>query len=373
MGHGHGHGHGSHRAGADVEIARLPRLVLLGLLAVAFLLTGVGARLSLGQRSRRELSRFLLTRGLWLIVLEAVVLRCLAYQFNADFHVTMLLVLWALGWSMITLAGLAWLGPQSAAAVGAVLVIGHNAFDGVRIASPLWTILHGPGIVLSTPIVFAAYPLISWVGVTALGYALGGIYLDGTPVDTTTAAPGITFRQSSTRSRRLRRAGVLCLLAFVVLRWTNLYGDPSPWTHQPAASFTLLSFVNTTKYPPSLAFLLMTLGPALLLLAAADGGVPRVLRPVAVFGRVPLFYYTVHFFTLHALAVIVCLWRYGSAHWMIESPDLAHYPFTPPPGWGYTLPVVYGVWLAVVALLYPLCVRFGQLKRTHPGGWLSYL
>ena len=100
---------------------------------------------------------------------------------------------------------------------------------------------------------------------------------------------------------------------------------------------------------------------------------PRVLRPVAVFGRVPLFYYTVHFFTLHALAVIVCLWRYGSAHWMIESPDLAHYPFTPPPGWGYTLPVVYGVWLAVVALLYPLCVRFGQLKRTHPGGWLSYL
>lgn len=338
-----------------------------------FLLTGVGARLSRSHRSPRDLSQFLLRRGLWLIVLETIVLRCLAYQFNVDFHVTMLLVLWALGWSMITLAGLVPLGPRAAGTFGLVLIVAHNAVDSVRLANPLWTILHGPGIVLSAPVVFAAYPLIPWIGVTALGYALGGIYASAPTED---GAPGgwpAGQRHGSTRSRWLWQAGLLCLVAFVMLRWMNVYGDPSPWTRQPSALFALLSFLNTTKYPPSLAFLLMTLGPALLLLAASDRGVPAMLRPVTVFGRVPLFYYAVHFFTLHALAVMVCLWRFGTAHWMFESPDLARYPFTPPPGWGYPLPVVYAIWLSVVALLYPLCVRFGRLKRLHPGGWLGYL
>jgi uncharacterized membrane protein len=145
---------------------------------VFFLLTGTGAYLSLGRRSRGELSRFLLTRGLWLIFLELVIVRCLAYQFNVDYRVTMLLVLWALGWAMILLAALVHLPAGVAAAIGVLMIAGHNLFDGFRAASPLWSILHSPGFVLNTPdhVVFAAYPLIPWVGVTEAGYALGQVY-----------------------------------------------------------------------------------------------------------------------------------------------------------------------------------------------------
>ena len=142
-------------------------------------------------------------------------------------------------------------------------------------------------------------------------------------------------------------------LGFIVLRAVNVYGDPSRWTHQAAAVTTVLSFLNTTKYPPSLLFLLMTLGPALLMLRAVDGGIPGWLRPALVYGKVPMFYYVLHFALIHVLAVVVCYLRYHDAHWMFESPDLAHYPFSPPPGWGYALPIVYAVWIAVVAALYP--------------------
>ena len=134
----------------------------------------------------------------------------------------------------------------------------------------------------------------------------------------------------------------------------------------------MLSFLNTTKYPPSLLFLLMTLGPAIILLWAADRGTPRILRPALVFGRVPLFYYMVHFALIHVAAVATCYLRYGSAHWMFESPDLAHYPFTAPPGWGYPLPVIYLVWALVVIAMYPLCHWFAALKQRRSDTWLSY-
>ena len=124
----------------------------------------------------------------------------------------------------------------------------------------------------------------------------------------------------------LLRLGLALTLAFVVLRWLNVYGDPVPWSPQATPFFTLLSFLNATKYPPSLLFLLMTLGPAMLFLRAVDGGVPRALRPALVFGRVPLFYFVLHFPLIHLLAVLTCLVRYGTAHWMFESPDLGNYP-----------------------------------------------
>jgi len=158
-----------------------------------------------------------------------------------------------------------------------------------------------------------------------------------------------------------------------VIRAVNLYGDPASWTPQKSALFTVLSFLNTTKYPPSLLFLLMTLGPALILLSAVDGRTPRLLRPALVIGKVPLFYFVLHFALIHLLAVVVCLLRYGSAHWMFESPDLAHYPYTAPPGWGYSLPVVYLVWAVVVVAMYPLCRWFGELKRRRTDAWLSYV
>ena len=327
---------------------------------VFFLLTGTGAYLSLRRRSPGELSRFLLTRGLWLIFLEVVVLRCFAYQFNVDYRVTMLLVLWALGWAMITLSALVRLPAFAVTALGVTMIVGHNLFDSVRSANPVWSILHAPGFVLNTPenVVFVAYPLIPWIGVTAVGYGLGQVYSWDT----------------DRRRAFLLRLGLTLSLAFVVIRWLNAYGDPARWTAQKTSLFTVLSFLNTTKYPPSLLFLLMTLGPALVFLWSVDRGTPRGLRPALVIGKVPLFYYVQHFFLIHVLAVVTCYGRSGSAHWMFESPDLANYPFTPPPGWGYSLPVIYLVWAFVVAAMYPLCRWFAALKaRRRSEAWLSYL
>jgi uncharacterized membrane protein len=326
---------------------------------VFFLLTGTGAYLSLRRKTRTELSRFLFTRGLWLIFLELVVIRCLGYQFNFDYHVTMLLVLWALGWAMITLSLLVRLPTIVATAFGVLLIAGHNLLDSVKWASPIWSILHSPGFVMNTPshVVFAAYPLIPWIGVTAAGYGLGQIY----------------SWDSERRRAFLLRLGLALTLAFVVIRGINVYGDPSHWAHQRTALFTALSFLNTTKYPPSLQFLLMTLGPAMIFLWAVDRRTPRVLRPALVIGKVPMFYYMVHFAFIHLLAVIVCYVRYGSAHWMFESPDLGHYPFSAPPGWGYPLPIVYLIWAFVVIAMYPLCRWFAGLKERRRDAWLSYV
>lgn len=326
---------------------------------VFFLLTGTGAYLQLRRKSVGELSRFLVTRGLWLIVLEAVVVRCLAYQFNVDFRVTMLVVLWALGWAMITLGALVRLPVRVVMLFGFALVVLHNLFDGVRSANPLWSVLHAPGFVLNTPshVVFVAYPLIPWVGVTALGFALGQVY-----------------DWSAERRRAfLLRAGVAIIATYFVLRGINVYGDPARWSAGKSALFTVLSFMNTTKYPPSLLFLCMTLGPALLFLRAVDAGVPSGLRPAHTIGKVPLFYFVLHFFLIHLLAVVVCYAMNGSAHWMTESPDLGNYPFTPPPGWGFALPVVYLVWASVVIAMYPLCRWFAGVKARRRDAWLSYL
>jgi uncharacterized membrane protein len=326
---------------------------------VFFLLTGTGAYLALRKMPVRELSRFLVTRGLWLIALELTVVRCLGFQFNVDYRVTMLLVLWALGWSMITLAALVYLPIGMVTTFGVVLIAGHNLFDGVSTSNPIWAILHRPGVVLNQPtfLVFASYPLVPWIGVTAAGFGLGRVY-------------------DWSRDRRrpfLLRSGTAMIVAFVLLRAVNVYGDPSRWSVRAPAVKTLLSFLNTTKYPPSLLFLLMTLGPALLALAWADAGTPRRLRPVLVFGGVPLFYFLVHLPLIHLLAIGASYARYGQVHWMFESPDLAHYPFSAPPGWGFSLPVVYLIWVAVVIALYPLCRWYADVKRRRRDAWLRYI
>jgi len=331
---------------------------------VFFLLTGTGAFLALRRRSIPGLSRFLLTRGLWLIFLELFVVRCLGWQFNFDYHLTVLTVLWALGWAMIVLSALVWLPASVVGIIGAAIIVLHNLFDSVQAASlgpfaPLWTALHAPGVLWTdgNHTLFAAYVLIPWVGVTAVGYSLGQVY-----------------RWEPERRRRLLgRMGVALIVAFIALRAANIYGDPSNWAHQRSGIFTALSFINTTKYPPSLLYLLMTLGPALLVLRAVDDRLPRVLRPALVFGKVPMFYYVLHIVLIHLAAVAACLARYGSVHWMFESPSLDRYPITQPPGWPAPLPVVWLVWVSVVVLLYPACRWFAGVKRRRTDWWLSYL
>jgi uncharacterized membrane protein len=331
---------------------------------VFFLLTGTGAYLSLRRKSKRELSRFLFTRGLWLIFLDAVVLRCLAMQFNFDFQVTMLLVLWALGWAMIVLALLVYLPDTVVAVFGVLLIAGHNLFDSIEPSSfgrfaPLWSILHVPSLLSENPqhIVFVGYPLIPWVGVTAVGYVLGRVF-NWTP---------------DRRKAFLLRLGLGLTAAFVILRTINIYGDPSRWSEQSSAVRTILSFLNTTKYPPSLLFLLMTLGPALLFLCAVDNHTPQFLRRALIYGKAPLFYYVLHFLLLHLIAVVICGIRYGHIYWMFQSPTLDRYPFTRPPGWGFGLPGVYLIWACVVIAVYPLCRWYSALKQRSSNPWLSYL
>ena len=321
-----------------------------------FLLTGTGAFLSRRKKSTRELSRFLFTRGLWLIFLELVVSRGFGWQFNFDYHLTILIVLWALGWSMIALSALVYLPPAAVATFGIVMIATHNLFDSVSWSNKLWSILHVPGVLLATPrfLVLIAYPLIPWIGVTAAGYALGQIY----------------SWPSDRRRTFLLRLGLGLTAAFLIVRTINIYGNPQPWSAQRSSVFTVLSFLNTTKYPPSLLYLLMTFGPTILFLWAVDAATPRRLRPALIFGKVPMFYYLLHIPLIHLIAIAVCYARYGQVHWMFESSD--QFPITPPPGWGYSLPVVYFVWAIVVLALYPLCRWFAALRQRRSDAWLSY-
>ena len=328
-----------------------------------FLLTGTGACLALGKMPKAELARYLVARGLWLIFLELVVMR-FALQFNIDYQVTIVTVLWALGWAMIALAGLIWLPIPLIAAIGIVMVAGHNLLDGISAASfgplaPLWTILHAPGIVFNNGrfLVVISYVLIPWTGVTALGFCLGTL-----------------FQEDAERRRAwLLWLGIGLSVAFLILRLANLYGDPAPWVWQRSPLWTLISFLNVTKYPPSLLFLLMTLGPVLLLLRAFETRTPRIFQPALIIGKVPLFFFVLHFFLIHLLAVLVSELRYGEIGEMFRSPDLGHFPFSPPPGWGQPLPVIYAIWIAVVLILYPLCRWYAQVKQRSKSWWLSYL
>lgn len=323
---------------------------------VFFMLTGTGAYLSLRRRTKSELSRFLVTRGIWMILLELTVARFL-WQFNVDYRVTMLTVLWAFGWSMIVLSALVRLSPVIITAFGLAMIALHNLLDPVR--TGVIGKLHAPSIFLATPghMVFSAYPLIPWIGVTAVGFGLGTVF------DMTSEA----------RRRLLRRVGAALIIGFVALRWINVYGDPARWSVQRTPLFTLLSFLNTTKYPPSLLFLMMTLGPALLILAAVDVRTPRMLRPALIVGKVPLFYYIVHVVILHVIAVGAAFVRFGDIRPMFQSPTLDHFPITQPPGWPAPLPAVYLVWLTVVLVLYPLCRWYAALRQRSGAWWLSYL
>ena len=329
---------------------------------VFFFLTGTGAALSLRTRSVAEVSRFLLLRGVWLLVLELLVVRWIM-QFNVDYHVTMLTVFWALGWSMIAMSALVLLPTWMVTTIGVTLIAAHNLFDPLRPSSfgslaPLWTVLHSPGVIVdhSQHVVFVAYPLLPWVGVAAAGYGLGPVY----------------GWSSERRQAFLWRTGAALSLLFLALRMVNTYGDPVRWTQQRSMMLTALSFINTTKYPPSLLFLLMTLGPALCILAAADRRIPTLLRGAVVYGKVPLFYYLLHLLAIHSLALIVCYWRYGETHWVTESARLDQFPFAQPPGWPSGLPVIYVIWICIAASLYPACRWFAGVKQQRSDAWLRF-
>ena len=239
------------------------------------------------------------------------------------------------------------------------MIAAHNLFDGIRPTTALIAILHGPGFVITGPhTVFASYPLIPWVGVTAAGFALGEIY-DWDPASAVEAF--------------LLLAGTAATVAFVVLRAVNVYGDPSRWKHQAATVTTVLSFLNTTKYPPSLLFLLMTLGPALLMLRAVDGDTPGWLRPALVYGKVPMFYYVLHFALLHALAVVVCYARYHARALDVRVARPRALSVLAAARLGLLAAARLRDLDRVVVSLYPACRWFAGVKARRREAWLSYL
>ena len=320
--------------------------------APVFMLTAGIAAFLWYQRghSKAELSRFLWTRGLWLVVLDLTVMR-FAFNFSLTSGLLILGVLWALGWSMVVLALLIYIPIRWLTALSIATIALHNLADSVT-GGWIWNIIHQPGIFkIGDTVVLAAYPLVPWIAVMSLGFCLGRVFL----------------LDPSDRQKFLLRAGLATTIAFLVIRAINIYGDPSPWS-------TALSFLRTTKYPPSLDFLLMTLGPAMLLLAAFERLKLTSSHPFLVFGRTPLFFFIVHFYAIHLLTIPFALIRYGEAPFLrYPTPSLGGDAKLYPPGYGYDLWVVYCVWLGIVVLLYPLCLWFARLKERRKHWWLSYL
>jgi uncharacterized membrane protein len=242
----------------------------------------------------------------------------------------------------------------------------HNLLDGVTAdrfgaAAAVWNIVHQVGAFPVGPaFVIIGYPLIPWVAVMSLGFCLGAFFR----------------RTPAERQRALIRLGAAALVLFVVVRAINGYGDPVPWTAQSSAAFTVLSFLNTTKYPPSLDFLLMTLGPALIALALLDLRSVSTRNPLVVFGRVPLFYFVGHFFLAHLAAVLLSFARYGTAasrFALHPVPSMGGEKALYPTDFGYDLWVAYAVWITIVLVMYPACRWFGEVKATRATWWLRYL
>jgi uncharacterized membrane protein len=318
------------------------------------------------------LARFLLIRGLWLIVLELTVVR-----FGKDFSFSQvgLGVLWALGCSMIVLAGLLYLPHWAIAMFGLTLVFGHNLFDRFGAVSAthgrgqasavaatsggaIWSLLHVQGAIVpfgpSGPRIGVGYPLVPWIGIIALGYLFGAVYAS-----------------DATRRRTLLvRLGMVITVAFVVFRGINLYGDASPWSPQASTVMTVLSFLNVTKYPPSLLFLLMTLGPVIMALAWLERPFrSRVAGDLVTFGRVPLFYYVAQWYVAHLLTLGLSFAMSRPTAYLLGSSAA-----TAPAGAGFGLGATFTIYLASIIVLYPFCVWYGGVKRRRRDlWWLSYL
>lgn len=313
-------------------------------------------------QDKKQLSHFLWTRGLWLILLELTILR-FAIFFSLTSSMVLLTILYALGGSMILLALLIHLPIRILSIVSIGIILLHNLFTPISAAqfgpfNWVWNLLYQPGVFLAGPVpFFVAYPVIPWAAVMAAGFCFGRVYL----------------LPSKERCRILSFVGWSCIAAFFVLRGINLYGDPVPWSTQiPGAA--ILSFFNCTKYPPSLDFILMTMGPAFLLLSWIDRIQFQKNNPLLIFGRTPLFYFLIHFFLIHALTIPFALVRYGSISFLRHPlPSLGGPSSTYPPDFGYSLWLVYAVWIAVVVALYPMCRWYSRIKESNRYRYLRYL
>ena len=320
-------------------------------------LAGVSVYLqAFNGKDKPQLARFLLSRGVWLIVLEVTVV---AFGLNFALPFVFLQVIWAIGVSMILLAGVIFLPHATAAILGAVIVAGHQLLapivpEQAGAFAPLWTLMFEVG---PAPVVggFVAYPAIPWFGVMCLGYALGPVFV----------------REPAQRNRTLLGLALGAIAVFLVLRAINVYGDQAPWSVQASVPASMMSFFNVSKYPPSLQYVLITLGVSLLCLLAFQRLRGLLARMLLAYGRTPLFTYVLHIYVVHVASLLVAV--------LAGFPAAYHVNFLADPfrlvkaGWGFNLLVVYIAWLAILAALYPASRWFAEVKRRRREWWLSYL
>jgi len=328
-------------------------------------LAGISAYLYGTKKTRKELSFFLFTRGVWLVFAEMFIVT-LEVSFNPTFPFFNFQVIWAIGISMIVLSGLVYLSRRVILLIGILLIAGHNLLDGVHfpgtgLSSIIWSFLHEPGSFTVGHITLAIYyPVLPWIGIIATGYYFGGFYRSD-------------FNEEE-RKGRLIFLGAGAIALFIFLKVWNIYGDSLHWSVQHNAIYSLLSFLKVTKYPPSLQYVLITLGPALIFLALAEKPLNSFTAKIAVFGRVPMFYYLAHRLLIHLLALPateLCGFKWTD---MMMLPTKVN-SVTGLQGYGFNLFIVYLVWIALIFMLYPFCKWFDRYKRAHVGKqwWLSYL
>jgi uncharacterized membrane protein len=329
-------------------------------------LAGTSAGLMTARKSPAELGRFLFTRGLWLIVVELVIVST-AWTFAPGGIAAVggrimipLQVIWAIGVSLIALSGVQFLGRRVCLWLGIAIIAAHNLVDPLwpptqmlDVQWPLWTALHGQMSVPAGPFLFVnVYPVPVWVGVMLFGFGISPIF----------------EMPEARRNALLLRLGVAVTIAFIVLRALDVYGDPNHWQAQPrGATATVIDFLNTTKYPPSLIFLMMTLGPSAIVCALASRAPEALRKPLITFGRVPFAFYVAHLYLIHTLAVLL-----GIAQGFRAREMFTLFAFLPK-GYGLPLPGVYLAWALVVATLYPLCRWVAAVKSRRGDWWLSYV
>ena len=325
-------------------------------------LAGASAFLSGTRKSKKELSSFLLTRGLWLVFAELFILS-LFKTFNPSYAYLNLQVIWAIGLSMIVLSGLIYIRTSYILVLGLALVLGHNLLDNVHVSgngfgSLLWAVLHEQKIFKVGYIsIFVNYPIMPWIGVMALGYCCGHLYTNG-------------FNEKR-RRKLLLLIGVGAMVLFIALRANNFYGDAANWSSQKNMLYSFLSFINVTKYPPSLLYSLITLGPALIFLSVSERPIKSLGKKIIVFGSVPMFYYMAHLLFIHILASIAALMT-GYPEMLILKTSVLN--TTALKGYGFSLTDVYLIWICLVLFLYPLCKWFGKYKKAYQPvyRWLRY-
>lgn len=332
---------------------------------VFIFLAGTSIYIVCRRKSKAEVSSFLLKRGAWLIFLEVTVMN-FAWFFNIHFSTIPLQVIWVIGLSMICMAGIIHLPFRGILWFGLILVVGHNLLDSIAIPQPewgrlLWAVLHQfdvfPGV-FGNRTVIIVYPLIPWIGVMSLGYCTGALYTSGF--------------DAGARRRILLITGSTATALFVLLRILNIYGDPDMRITEGSALIQFLSFFNVQKYPPSMLYVFMTLGPALLFLALAENIKNKITDSLIIFGRVPMFFYILHIYVIHLFAMVAAqATGFGWQSFLLEffptmDPQLA--------GYGFSLGATYLVWLMVVLVTFPLCKWYNTYKSNHrEHWWLSYV